>query len=81
VEVCNGSQNEIGRIALDDDSGLVSFSAELRRDHHQMPNWASSPGYRQRPPIYQGALAKLDHVRFEVLAADPYRFLSKDCRP
>ena len=81
MEVSNGPQNQIGRIAFDDDAGLVTFSTELRGDHHQVSNWAPSPGYRQRPTIYCGAFAKLDHIRFQILAADSDRLLSEDCRP
>jgi hypothetical protein len=81
VEVGNGSQNQIGRIALRDDAGLVTFSTELRGDHHQMSDWAPPARYCQRSTIHCGALAKLDHVRFQLLATDPYWFLTKDCRP
>ena len=73
MEVSNGSQNQTGRIALGDNAGLVAFGAELRRDHHQVSNRASSARYRQRSTKYCGALTKLDHIRFQILAADPYQ--------
>ena len=81
MEVGNGTQNQIGRIAFDDDAGLVTFGTELRGDHHQMSNRASSPRYRQRPAIHCRTLAKLDHIRFQILAADSDRLLAEDCRP
>jgi hypothetical protein len=81
MEVSNGTQNQIGRIALRDDAGLVTLGTELRGDHHQMSNWAPSARYRQRSTIDRGALAKLDHIRFQFMAADPYWFLTKDRRP
>src|ERR1017187_2218080 len=46
-----------------------------------MSNWALPPRYRQRPTIYRGALAKLDHIRVQILAANPDRLLGEDCRP
>ena len=72
MEVSNGPQNQIGRIALRDDPGLVTFGTELRGDHDQVSNWASSSRYRQRTTIHCGALTKLDHIWFQILAADPY---------
>ena len=81
VEICDGPQNQIGRIAFDDDASLVTFSTELRGDHHQVAHWTLPSGYVQRPAMHRGALAKLDHIRFQILAADPYRFLSKYRRP
>lgn len=81
MEVNNCPQNQIRRIAFDDDAGLVTFSTELRGDRHEVSNWAPSPGYGQRPTIHGWALAKLDHIRSQILTADPYRFLTKDRRP
>jgi hypothetical protein len=81
VEVGNCSQNQIGRIALDDDPGLVGFGTELSGDHYQVSNWALPPGYRQGPTIYRRALAKVDHMRLQILAANSDRFFSEDCRP
>ena len=81
MEICDGPQNQIGRIAFDDDASLVTFSTELRGDHHQVSNWTLPSGYVQGPAMHRGALAKLDHIRFQVLATDPYRFFSKYRRP
>jgi hypothetical protein len=81
VEVSNGTQNQIGRIAFDNDAGLVTFSTELRGGHHQMSYWAPPTGYRQRPTVHCGAFAKLDHIWFQILAADSDRLLCEDRRP
>ena len=81
MEVGNGTQDQIGRIAFDNDAGLVPFSTELRGGHHQMSYRAPPTGYRQRPTVHCGAFAKLDHIWFQILAADSDRFLCEDCRP
>ena len=72
---------DIDESAFQAGAGLITFSTELCGDYDQVSNWAPPPRYRQRPTIYRGAGAKLDHVRLQILAANSDRLLSEDRRP